>query len=322
MKAPEIPQNEDVRLQTLHSLNILDTLPNEHFDRLTRIAKRTFHVPIAMVTLIDADRQLFKSCIGLDISETPRDTTFCGHTILGNEVFVIPDTREDERFADNPFVSGEPHLRFYAGCPIRAPDGMKLGTLCILDREPRHFGSDDVNTLKDLTALAENEIAALQMATRDALTRIPNRRGFIMLARQSLQLCSRKGMSASLIFVDMVRFKTINDRFGHEEGDQALQRFSDMMRSIVRESDVVGRLGGDEFVILMPDAAEPDARELTTRLLDAVKSHNRETSRGYDLRFSYGISAFNPESNTSVEELLAEGDEQMYEQKRKLGDKR
>lgn len=317
MKTPEIPKNEVLRLETLHSLDILNTLPHEQFDRLTRIARHTFQVPIAMVTLIDADHQLFKSCIGLDIAETSRETSFCGHAILGDGVFVIPDTREDDRFADNPFVSEDPYLRFYAGCPIRAPNGMKLGTLCVLDVKPRSFGKDDIKTLKDLAALAESEFAALQMATRDELTGIPNRRGFIMLARQSLRLCSRKALPVSLIFVDMVHFKSINDRFGHEEGDRALRRFSEIMGPIFRESDVIGRLGGDEFVTLMPDTPATNARKLVNRLKEATNAHNQEANQGYDLHFSHGISSFSPDSDTSVEELLAEGDERMYEQKRK-----
>lgn len=322
MKTPAIPKNEAFRLATLHSLDILNTLPHKQFDRLTRIARHTFHVPIALVTLIDDDRQLFKSCIGLDITETSRDTSFCGHAILGDGVFVIPDTRADDRFADNPFVTEDPYLRFYAGCPIRAPNSVKLGTLCILDVKPRSFDKDDVEILKDLAALAESEIAALQMATRDELTEIPNRRGFIMLARQNLRLCSRKGMPASLIFVDMVHFKSINDRFGHEEGDRALRCFSQIMGSIFRESDVIGRLGGDEFVGLMPDTPASDARTLVNRLQEATRAHNREANQGYDLQFSHGISSFSPDSDTSVEALLAEGDARMYEQKRKATDNR
>ncbi len=104
MKKPDTPKNEDTRLKNLRALNILDTPPEERFDRLTRLAKRTFDVPIAMVSLIDANRQWFKSCVGLSVRETARDISFCGHTILGSEVFMIEDTSLDIRFADNPLV--------------------------------------------------------------------------------------------------------------------------------------------------------------------------------------------------------------------------
>ncbi|MDO9199841.1 MAG: GAF domain-containing protein, partial [Hydrogenophaga sp.] len=133
MKPPDRPIDEKLRLQTLQSLHILNTHAEERFDRLTRMAKRIFGVPIALVSLVDANRQWFKSCIGLDASETPRDISFCGHAILGSEVFVIPDTAADPRFSDNPLVTGYPHIRFYAGCPLVAANGQKLGTLCVID---------------------------------------------------------------------------------------------------------------------------------------------------------------------------------------------
>ena len=177
MKTPDTPQDEDARLKTLRSLNILDTSAEERFDRLTRIAKRMFDVPIALVSLVDEDRQWFKSCIGLSVRETPRDISFCGHAILGNEVFLIPDTLKDERFIDNPLVADEPNIRFYAGCPLRFPDGSMLGTLCIIDQKPRNLDEEDLEALKDLASTAERELAAVQMATTDELTNIPNRRG-------------------------------------------------------------------------------------------------------------------------------------------------
>lgn len=224
---PDIPQQEETRLKTLRSLNVLDSQPEERFDRLTRMAKRIFGVPIALVSLVDENRQWFKSCVGLHVSETPRDISFCGHAILGNDVFIIPDATTDERFADNPLVLNEPHIRFYAGCPLRAPNGSKLGTLCLIDRKSRSLGAEDLETLQDLASMAESELAAVQLATLDELTEITNRRGFLMLAQHSLNLCFRHGISASLVFVDLNEFKPINDKFGHAEGDRALVAFAD-----------------------------------------------------------------------------------------------
>ena len=223
---PDIPQQEETRLKTLRSLNVLDSQPEERFDRLTRMAKRIFGVPIALVSLVDENRQWFKSCVGLHVSETPRDISFCGHAILGNDVFIIPDATTDERFADNPLVLNEPHIRFYAGCPLRAPNGSKLGTLCLIDRKSRSLGAEDLETLQDLASMAESELAAVQLATLDELTEITNRRGFLMLAQHSLNLCFRHGISASLVFVDLNEFKPINDKFGHAEGDRALVAFA------------------------------------------------------------------------------------------------
>lgn len=142
MKTPDLPHNEQERLSTLKSLTIFDSAPDERFDRLTRIAIKLFDVPVALVSIVDKNRQWFKSCQGLDITETPRDLSFCGHAILGDGAFVVEDTHEDDRFVDNPLLIGQKHIRFYAGYPIRYLDGSKLGTLCIKDVEPRHFSED------------------------------------------------------------------------------------------------------------------------------------------------------------------------------------
>ena len=138
--------------------------------------------PIALVSLIDENRQWFKSCFGLDVSETDRRISFCGHAILNKGVFVIEDALQDERFADNPLVTGEPHIRFYAGQPLRTMSGKAVGTLCIIDREPRSFGEEDLAMLSDLAAMVEREIMAVQLAISDDLTRISNRRGFLALS--------------------------------------------------------------------------------------------------------------------------------------------
>src|SRR5688572_20436706 len=130
------------------------------------------------MSLVDTDRQWFKSRPGLNFKETPREHSFCAHAILGEGVFVIPDALEDERFRDSPLVTGFPEIRFYAGCPVRAPDGSALGTLCVIDHEPRDVDSADVDVLVDLAGMAEQELKTLALATVDELTGLSNRRGF------------------------------------------------------------------------------------------------------------------------------------------------
>ncbi len=160
MLEPAIPEDEEKRLATLRGLNILDTPPEERFDRLTRLAQRIFDVPIAVITLIDSNRQWFKSCQGLDATETPRRISFCGHAIHNDEIFVISDATLDSRFADNPLVAGAPHIRFYAGQPLKTSNGSRLGTLCIIDKNPRHPSRAELGILLDLAALVENELEA------------------------------------------------------------------------------------------------------------------------------------------------------------------
>lgn len=315
MQAPEIPQGDQSRLQTLRSLGILDTAPEERFDRLTRTAKRVFSVPIALVSLVDETRQWFKSCQGLNVSETSRDISLCGHAILGDGVFIIPDTLEDDRFSDNPLVVNEPRIRFYAGCPLRAMNGQKLGTLCLIDQKPRSFDQEDQDALKDLASMVERELAAFQMATVDELTKISNRRGFMMLAQYSLDFCARQSIPASLVFLDLDKFKSINDRFGHAEGDRALVLFADQIKGTFRDSDLFARLGGDEFVVLLTNTIRPIAEGVLAKFTDAVKKANQEAARGYDLAFSCGLVEFHSEQHGSIDALLEEGDAVMYQVK-------
>lgn len=318
MKTPDIPEFEEARLETLRSLGILDSAPEERFDRFARMAKRLFDVPIALVSIVDENRQWFKSCFGLDVRETSRDISFCGHAILGKEVFVVPDTLSDERFADNPLVLSDPHIRFYAGCPLRAPNGHALGTLCIIDQKPRSFDREDMSALADLASMIEREVAAVQMATLDELTKISNRRGFVMLAQSSLGIITRQEIPAALVFIDLDKFKLINDNFGHAEGDLALNAFAGIIKDACRDSDIFARMGGDEFAILLTNSSQEQAEEVVERICRALDEYNQGVDRGYDVSLSYGIASFDAEKHDSIEALLAEGDSLMYKFKRNL----
>ena len=158
MKPAPIPKNELLRLASLYALNLLDTPPEERFDRLTKTATQIFHVPISTLTLIDANREWFKSCQGLDKTEGNRAISFCGHALVEDEILIIYDTMKDERFADNPMVLGEPYIRFYAGVPIMSADGQRIGVFCIKDVKPREFSKEDEEVLEGLAAWAELEI--------------------------------------------------------------------------------------------------------------------------------------------------------------------
>ena len=315
MKTPDTPANEKERLKTLRSTDILDTDPEERFDRLTRMAQRVFGVSIALVSLVDENRQWFKSKVGLDACETGRDISFCGPALLGRDIFVIEDALEDERFADNPLVTGEPKIRFYAGAPLRYLDGNKLGTLCIIDQEPRVMDEEDYTMLRDLAEMAEGELSAIQLATIDDLTKISNRRGFISLAQNSINLCARQGTPVSMVFLDLDKFKPINDQFGHAEGDHALIAFADLMRKSFRDSDVFARIGGDEFVVLLTNTKKDRAAEIVARFRGQVEVYNTQAKRGYDLCFSDGIVSMLPDQDSLVDDLLCEADVMMYEKK-------
>jgi len=155
-----IPADDKARVQALRELLILDTPPEERFDRLTRFAQAEFEVPMVSITLVDRERQWMKSCIGLTGRETARDISFCGHAILEPDWLLVPDTQADERFHDNPLVTGEPHLRFYAGAVLRAPTGAAVGTLCIMDTRPRALDDIDLEILRALRQLVQEELVS------------------------------------------------------------------------------------------------------------------------------------------------------------------
>lgn len=148
---PPTPSNEAERLAALREYQILDTTADAAYDDLTRLAADICGTPIALVTLIDADRQWFKSRVGVDMTESPRELAFCAHTICGRSTLVVEDASRDERFADHPFVTGGPQLRFYAGSPLVNPEGQALGSLCVLDQTPRRLTADQMESLAALS---------------------------------------------------------------------------------------------------------------------------------------------------------------------------
>lgn len=159
MKTPDQPFDELQRLEALRRTGLLDTPPEARFDRLTRIAQQSFGVDIALVSLVDSERQWFKSTQGLDACETRRDISFCGHAILDSRVFVVEDALQDERFADNPLVTAAPHIRFYAGAPLHSIEGFRIGTLCVIDSRPRRFDEQDGELLRNLADCVEEQLS-------------------------------------------------------------------------------------------------------------------------------------------------------------------
>jgi diguanylate cyclase (GGDEF)-like protein len=314
MIEPPIPIDETCRLQTLHSLRILDTEPEERFDRITRLAKRVFGVPIALVSLVDGHRQWFKSRQGLDARETPREISFCGHAIASGELLVVENTALDLRFRDNPLVTGAPRIRFYAGCPVRAPNGSALGTLCIIDTSPRDFPEEERALLRELSSMIEDELFSLTTASTDDLTGLSNRRGFRTIAAHVLSVCARSGSQAMVVLMDLDGFKQINDTHGHPEGDRVLKDFAATLLKTFRDSDVVARLGGDEFCVLLTGTEQTDVTRALQRFQQGLDA--RHVAGKPRILFSAGSTQFDPLQHADVDALLAAVDEQLYEQKR------
>jgi len=316
MIKPEFPANEAERLHALRTLQILDTSHEERFDRVTRMAKRMFGVEISLVSLVDDDRQWFKSKQGLDATETSREIYFCGHAINQDGLFIIPNAIEDVRFCDNPLVTDAPNIRFYAGYPLKLRQGINLGTLCLIDSEPKYLNEEDKQLLNDLGAMIEQEIRSIQLATLDELTLISNRRGFLTLAEHSQKVCRRKSIPMSVVLFDLNKFKHINDNYGHHEGDYALKKFAEVMRSVFRESDVIGRLGGDEFVAMLTGARDEQITIFLERFKTEMDAMNTFINKPYLIEYSAGVASFTYDAELSLEEMIAEADSAMYEKKK------
>jgi len=201
MKTAPVPRHEPARLAALAAHAVLDTAPEEAFDGLTRLAARLCGTPIALVSLVDEARQWFKSRVGLEEPETTREVSFCAHAILHEELFVVPDTHLDERFHDNPLVTGEPRVRFYAGTPLKSVSGHRLGTLCVLDHVPRALTAEQAQALQMLGRQVEAQLQlrlrgrelerreAESRAQREALARLKRQKdGLLQLVVKDLQL--------------------------------------------------------------------------------------------------------------------------------------
>lgn len=314
MISPEVPASDGRRIESLRALDLLDTLPEDRFDRITRLAARIFDVPIALVSLVDRDRQWFKSNIGLEVEETPRAHSFCGHAILGPEVLHVPDAAADHRFHDNPLVIGEPNIRFYAGCPIAAPDGALVGTVCVIDDRPRQLDERDLEALEDLAAIVEQELAMQRLAVDDDLTGLKNRRGFDLLGAQALASCRRHHTPAMVLYADVDGLKAANDSLGHQAGDRLLQDVATTLCGTLREADVVARVGGDEFAAVLSGIDDPAA--VADRLRRAVDGRNLLVPEEPPMSFSVGSATFDPADPDPLDELVRRADAAMYEMKR------
>ncbi|WP_260604404.1 GGDEF domain-containing protein [Pandoraea apista] len=287
--------NEAERLAALRRYEILDTPPEPAFDRIVRLASYVLGAPISLVSLIDETRQWFKARQGLDVSQTPRSMAFCAHAILGDDVFVVPDARADRRFSDNPLVTGEPNIRFYAGAPLLTPEGHRLGTLCVIDRRPRTLDDEKRGLLADLSALVADALELRRvnqvlgdMAMRDGLTGALNRRAFLMQADRLFAAALAQKRRLSVLMLDIDHFKAVNDTWGHAIGDRVIVELTLVLRATLRKGTVIGRLGGEEFAVLLPEADAQRALQASERLLTAIGGASVPGPNG-PVRFSASI---------------------------------
>jgi diguanylate cyclase (GGDEF)-like protein len=314
MKAP-LPKNEALRVSVLHRYDILDTLAEQAYDDIVFLASQICDVPIALISLIDSDRQWFKARYGIDATETPRDQSFCAHAILDPEQpLVVNDALEDMRFCDNPLVLESPKIRFYAGAPLISPTGEALGTVCVIDSKPRELSEQQVKALQALSrqvsALLEMRrlVAELEMlSTTDGLTGLRNRRAFDEKLLDEHQRSARSSQPFSLLLIDVDNFKSYNDQFGHQAGDAVLEEVARILQYTVRNYDMAARYGGEEFGVILPNTEKSGALELAERIRRAI-----ERAEWVNRKVTVSIGVATLSFGQSIPVLIEEADRALY----------
>ncbi len=319
-----LPKNEIERQSAVERYDIFDNIQDENFDRITRLAAAVFQMPIALVSIIDRDRQWWKSRVGLCDMEGKREHAFCAHAIMGEDIFVVEDAHTDERFIDNPLVTGNPNIRFYAGAPLITEDGFVLGTLCVIDTKPREFSQADRLLLKDLAHAVMTEIALKEkeaqakafeaLSVRDALTGALNRRGYDKEVPETIGRAVLMGSPLHMAVIDIDHFKAINDRYGHVAGDLVLKAMADLCMTSIRGEDRFYRLGGEEFAIVMPGVDIDGALLVLNRLMARIRKQQvMLPDEVLTYRVSMGLTGLKPGDNLAA--MYKRADQALYEAK-------
>jgi diguanylate cyclase (GGDEF)-like protein len=247
-----------------------------------------FSTSIALVSLVDSDRQWFKSRQGLDAPETSRDISFCGHAILDDNIMVVNDATQDERFCDNPLVCGNPDIRFYAGYPLAAPDGSRVGTLCVIDEKPREISKEQLRLLRELGRMVEEEMIKASDATTDPATGLSSRKGFLNIADHLLAMCRRCEQPATVQMIHLRNLAAIEAEHGRDESDAAAIELAHMLTANFRNSDIVARICIDIFCVFLSGTDLSGAGPAGVRLDEQLNERNRMDNLPYQLEENVG----------------------------------
>jgi diguanylate cyclase (GGDEF)-like protein len=345
MQAP-LPKNESSRIHALRSFQILDTPPEPSYDDITKLASYVCETSIALISLVDSDRVWFKSRIGLDISEASREISFCTHAILQPDLFIVPDTRDDERFADNPLVTGESRIRFYAAAPLVTARGEALGTICVIDQTPKTLNDRQRELLLALSRqvmvqlelhrhikeqekqarlmeeyqknLKETNARLEEAILTDDVTGFRNTRFLHEYLTGYLASDGVHNRKISLVFFDMDDFKRAVDAHGHLMGSRMLREVAQTVHQLLGPDDHIVRYGGDEFIVLLPGQGKKESYPKVVRMKNEIHDTPflREEKLDVRLTASFGLAAC-PDDAMDLHQLLAVADHYLFQSKEK-----
>jgi diguanylate cyclase (GGDEF)-like protein len=309
------PGEDEQQLKALKLYDILDTAADHVFDRIVCLAKTIAETQIAAISLIGRDRQWFKASEGLPLQEMERSASFCAHTIEHGRHFIVEDAASDLRFFENPLVLDAPHVRFYAGFPLRTPDGHAIGALCVMDNGRRTLSPKQISALADLASITIDALELRELAACDSLTGGLTRKAFATVASSEVDRTRRCGHDLSCVVLDVDHFKNINDSYGHAAGDHALRMIAAMCREEMRAHDTLCRYGGEEFVILLPETDETGAFLVAERIRSAVCACDmRYGSCSLRVTLSGGVACWMP-PEIDIEPTFVRADAALYRAK-------
>ncbi len=323
-QACPVPADEALRLRETRAYEMLDTAPEPQFDAITRVASALFKVPVALIGLMEGDRLWFKSRLGLDLPQLDRNIAFCAHAIVHpNEVMVVPDLAADPRFAHHPLVAAGPRLRFYAGAPLLGEGGLALGTLAIVDVQPRSFSAADCAALADLALVVMTACEAhkrsrqlRRLATRDYLTGVANRASFDLALARSVQASAGGSNAFAVLTLDLDGFKSINDAHGHGAGDTVLREVAHRLQSLCGTDDTVARVGGDEFAVLLGATSDACGASSVAQSMIGSLEQAIVLADGSEVRVNVSIGiACCPDDAAEPSALLETADRALYRAK-------
>lgn len=307
--------DEAGRIAALDRYHILDTRDEDAFENITQLVQSILRVPISAVSLVDRDRQWFKSVQGLETRETPRDVAFCNYTIQQREPMVVGDAANDERFRANALVIGAPHIASYAGVPLKTPDGYQIGSLCAIDTVPREFDAEQIDILGKLARLVVEQLELRQIAERDHLTNALSRRAFLIEMDKEISRFHRYHRPATLLLLDIDHFKAINDTYGHPGGDRVLTALSKYFLDTIRTTDAFGRLGGEEFGVLLTDTDSEAGMAAANRFREELAQLEIGSDPAIRVTASLGAAPLTADC-AMCDQWLAEADVALYRAKR------